>query len=315
MMVITQLLMLPLQVLLSDGTVWAWGSNYYGQLGLGIESQVQAYLISTAHCAQYPPSVCRVLLVKPARCRSDQQIQETPCKMVSSLLMFLFSFWNQSSSSSCCCSSRCCYSRCCCYFCCWCFWHSCCWTWCYCCCRWRCYCCSCSRCSSCSSLVGRVPALVFGDIIVFVRISVSCRSQHKIVLSSCQHSRYLNDNWSMVIAVTSPLWFRSLLSKKDLSLTLQPVYITGLFVIHFWLCVDVWVNSEPCFLELKSQCAYHNDVSSYAIAECFGTGFYNNGQSLDHSFSNTSRIFANKVRLLSNIISYWCSVVLLTRSK
>jgi alpha-tubulin suppressor-like RCC1 family protein len=26
-------------VLLSDGTVWVWGSNYYGQLGLGIESQ------------------------------------------------------------------------------------------------------------------------------------------------------------------------------------------------------------------------------------------------------------------------------------
>ena len=29
------------QVLLSDGTVWAWGSNYYGQLGLGLESQVR----------------------------------------------------------------------------------------------------------------------------------------------------------------------------------------------------------------------------------------------------------------------------------
>ena len=26
-------------VLLSDGTVWSWGSNYFGQLGLGIESQ------------------------------------------------------------------------------------------------------------------------------------------------------------------------------------------------------------------------------------------------------------------------------------
>jgi hypothetical protein len=118
MMVMITLLMLPLQVLLSDGTVWAWGSNYYGQLGLGIESQVQAYLNWTAHCAQYPPRVCRVLLVKPVRCRSDQPIQETPCKMVSLLLFFLFSFTNQSSSSSGCCCSRCCYCRFCCYFCC-----------------------------------------------------------------------------------------------------------------------------------------------------------------------------------------------------
>jgi hypothetical protein len=29
-------------VLMSDGMVWAWGSNYYGQLGLGIESQAAA---------------------------------------------------------------------------------------------------------------------------------------------------------------------------------------------------------------------------------------------------------------------------------
>jgi len=60
-------------------------------------------------------------------------------------------------------------------------------------------------------------------------------------------------------------------------------------------------HSEPCSLECESpklgECAFDNDndVSSYAIAECFGTGFYNNGQSLDQSISNTSMIFANKI--------------------
>ena len=125
----------------------------------------------------------------------------------------------------------------------------------------------------------------------------------------------------MFIAVTSPPWFRNLLSKRDSSLILQPVYITGLCVVQFELCCDVLVISEPCSLECESpklgECAYDNDndVSSYAIAECFGTGFYNNGQSLDQSISNTSMIFANKVRLLNSIISCWCCVVLVTQSE
>ena len=107
MMMMMLILMLPLQVLLSDGTVWAWGSNYYGQLGLGIESQVKAYLNWAAYCTQYPPLVCRVLLVKKVRSHSDQAIRETQCTMVSLLLLSLFSFTTSYSSSRCCFLCRC----------------------------------------------------------------------------------------------------------------------------------------------------------------------------------------------------------------
>ena len=87
--------------------MWAWGSNYYGQLGLGIESQVPLCRRPPTDLAASKQTICssqhgRQRPTTPGRSRSDLALPGPPCMLLplQMLLILMLIFELQSHCDS-----------------------------------------------------------------------------------------------------------------------------------------------------------------------------------------------------------------------